>query len=614
MTCLAVPAAAQSSMTMVGQEPPAFRLAGSEQVAYIVLPSRQDNKAVFDVLRRRTGEGWKRVTAAPITGTPMLTAVVGGDLHVFFSPLQYGVLKSDGSAVSMRADPSAPVPGGSGVVWPAGARPRAACEAVGFAGVSSPTLLAVVPLPGGWGGEGIVNHKVAPPRVPGNAGHAEDTDDADDAGTDDAAQSESEDSADSEPSTAPVPATQPGAAVREELALFQLVESRWVFRGHVTATPVGRDTRVHVAAVDGTAYVLVDHGRRGKGLWAVHPNTPARAIELPEATRDSRTLALLGMDKTLMLLTAVEEAEETPAAEGTETFPADGPDFHPTAGQWAARIWFFDGDTFDHNRVHTATGPMTWSPTELPQAARWGDYIQLAWGQRDTLRSARLDPSGLMTAPADIDAMSQSNPQAAMEVHHWFMMGVMAAVILLTLFAKPSGPPRPFLLPPHMQPGRLGRRLIATMLDVLPCQAIGLKIAGWDEAVEGLQAIAHHMQPTAGNSAAYVAMMVTMSLLLLYGTLAEWKLGTTFGKRLMGLCVIGDEGKPVTFRAVALRNAMKLLELFWVMLPLALIFAVITRYRQRLGDVFARTTVIDRATLEAPPTLPVEENDDAGTR
>ena len=396
--------------------------------------------------------------------------------------------------------------------------------------------------------------------------------------------------------------------------MFQLVESRWVYRGHVTTVGVERDTRVHVAVVDGTAYVLIDQARRGRQLWAVHPNSPARKIELPEAMRGTQSLALLGMEKTLMLLTATplattttETAEETPAG---ETQPAGGPAFRlDMSDRRAVAIWCYDGQTFGQNAVHTAQAPMSWPVAELPQAVRWGDYVQLVWG-RETLRSARLDPSGRMTEPDDIDAMTQSNPRAAMEVHRWYMMGVMAAVILLTLFSKPSGPPKPFLLPPHMHPGRLGRRLIATMLDLLPCMAVGMAFAGWDEATEGFQAVGATKDLAAANTATFVSMMICMSLLLVYSTLAEWKTGATLGKRLMGLCVVGDEGKPLTARAVALRNTMKLLELFWVMLPLALIFPVLTRYRQRLGDVFARTAVIDRNTATAPPVLP--EQNDAG--
>jgi len=619
--CLAAPVWAQSSARSLGPEPPAFRLAGSEQVAYIVLPDRVDKTAVFDVLRRRTGQEWKRITPEPLTGTPMLAVAVGGELHIFFSPMLYGVLKADGSEMSMQIDPSAPVGvgGSSGVGWPPGTRPRAACEAVGFAGVSAPTLLAVVPLPAGWGGESSSNHR-----------GTEDAEDVPAPASREAAESEpstepagvTESSPASVPTTRPgnwtrggavATSTQPGAAVREELALFQLVESRWVYRGHVTAAPVGRDTRVHLAAVDGTAYVLIDQGRRGKQLWAVHPNSPAREVELPEAIRDSQPLAMLGMEKTLTLLTAATETEEDAEEDDAETAET-APVFRPTVGELSVRIWLYDGVAFGHNVVHTAKGPMTWPAGELPQVVRWGDYMQMVWGRtQKELRSARLDPSGLMTEPADIDAMSQPNPRAALGVLNGYMMGAMAAVILLTLFSKPSGPPKPFSLPPHMQPGRLGRRLVATMLDLLPCQAIGMAIAGWDQAAEGFQAIGHQMQLAAGNNAAYTAVMIAASLLLVYSTLAEWKTGATLGKRVMGLCVVGDEGRPLTARTVALRNVMKVLELFWVMFPLALIFPVITRYRQRLGDVFARTAVIDRASLEPPPTLPTEE-DDAQTR
>jgi len=581
---------------------PTFRLAGNASANYIVEPEITKEFTGFHVLRRGPGEGWKRVTMDPILGSPFLAAAVGEELHIFFPPLRYGVMRPDGGGMTMRMQTDPPVAAAaaadgearsSGVTWPAGAKPRAACEAVGFAGVSAPTLLVVVPLPGG-------------PATRSEPAEAT---------TEPATQTTDWTHVDGMPTekTAAVTATQPGAVVREELALFQHVESQWVYRGSVTTTGVGRDTRVFLAVLDGTAYVLIDQGRRGKQLFAVHPDSPPRGIDLPAGMASSQSLALLGMDRTLMLLTTASPHDRT-RAEEAQTQPADDPATAPAVesattpapGAVGMAIWLYNGRSFDRNIVHTAKGPMIWPANDLPQAARWGDYIQLVWG-RLKQHSARLSPNGMLNEPVAVDAAARANPEAAKEAFRWFMMGAMAAVIVLTMLSKPTGAPKPFSLPPYMQLGKLGRRLVATMLDLLPCMAIGMAIAGWDEAAEGLRA---WMQPGT-TGAAYIAMMIGMALLLIFSTVSEVKTGATFGKRMMGLCVIGDEGQKPTWKAIALRNVVKLLEL-WVMLPLAVIFPLITRYRQRLGDIFARTAVVDRASLDAPPTLPEdEEKDDA---
>ena len=72
-----------------------------------------------------------------------------------------------------------------------------------------------------------------------------------------------------------------------------------------------------------------------------------------------------------------------------------------------------------------------------------------------------------------------------------------------------------------------------------------------------------------------------------------------------GLRVVGDRGRRPTFREVALRNVSKIPEMI-TPLPL-LLFPLLTRYRQRLGDKIAWTAVIDLAR-SAPPE-PDEDQD-----
>lgn len=86
---------------------------------------------------------------------------------------------------------------------------------------------------------------------------------------------------------------------------------------------------------------------------------------------------------------------------------------------------------------------------------------------------------------------------------------------------------------------------------------------------------------------------------MVYLVCAEWLFGTTVGKRLMGLSVVADTGGRPTFWAAAVRNLIG----FYERLPQTFIFVAVPMImfgprRQRLGDVLARTFVVQARALE----------------
>jgi uncharacterized RDD family membrane protein YckC len=89
--------------------------------------------------------------------------------------------------------------------------------------------------------------------------------------------------------------------------------------------------------------------------------------------------------------------------------------------------------------------------------------------------------------------------------------------------------------------------------------------------------------------------------------------GRTPGKRGAGIRVVGLRGEPVTFRASAVRNALRLFEFAFLYFPAVLSILVTTR-NQRLGDLAAGTVVArekfgGRASTAVPTpplTVPAE--------
>jgi uncharacterized RDD family membrane protein YckC len=79
----------------------------------------------------------------------------------------------------------------------------------------------------------------------------------------------------------------------------------------------------------------------------------------------------------------------------------------------------------------------------------------------------------------------------------------------------------------------------------------------------------------------------------IYHFVMEWRLGWTFGKRILGMRVTGIDGQRLTLRGALLRNLARIIDAqvpFGVILGVALMLK--TQRRQRLGDVVGRTMVV----------------------
>jgi uncharacterized RDD family membrane protein YckC len=128
----------------------------------------------------------------------------------------------------------------------------------------------------------------------------------------------------------------------------------------------------------------------------------------------------------------------------------------------------------------------------------------------------------------------------------------------------------------------LGSRFLARLLDTLIQAACIIALA----IIAALAGAA-----IGGYAAAFAAVG---SFLVLWGydvafeTLAS---GRTPGKRAAGIRVVGMRGEPVSFRASAVRNIVRLFEIaFFLYLP-AVLSILLTRHDQRLGDLAAGTVV-----------------------
>jgi len=86
---------------------------------------------------------------------------------------------------------------------------------------------------------------------------------------------------------------------------------------------------------------------------------------------------------------------------------------------------------------------------------------------------------------------------------------------------------------------------------------------------------------------------------LVYLTLAEWLLGASLGKYVMGLRVIMFDGKKLTLPSAAIRNLTGFFERMPQVVLVPMFMMIFSPYRQRLGDLLSRSIVVHKTTLDA---------------
>ena len=150
----------------------------------------------------------------------------------------------------------------------------------------------------------------------------------------------------------------------------------------------------------------------------------------------------------------------------------------------------------------------------------------------------------------------------------------------------------------------------------LPLAGVGSRFVALlvDTLLQGLivvAVIALLLVADADGYAAFAVMGVTVfSLLFVYPVAFELAaVGRTPGKRWSSLRVVCDNGSPVTFRASALRNLLRLVDVLPGLYLVGAIAIFVTRSNQRLGDLAAGTIVVrePRAGARASESTPAAD-------
>ncbi len=359
----------------------------------------------------------------------------------------------------------------------------------------------------------------------------------------------------------PSVSTGPQGAGPPALQLLQLRAGQWQPIALPDALP---DTaKVNLARLDGTnsqrllLIVTVDgedrvtvFSREADQAWT------SRTHDLPDAMQ----WRLVGVDRHLV---AVREAQ-TGTLLQARALLAD------------RQVELGTFDPGDLTMVHWQ--PLGWS--EQLMVLGLDAQGRFAWAQRD-LAAPPDSPTGFVELPA------KDWPLVEWDAHMVMMLLMLIAFPLIMLLSL-RRPPQANLvvLPEGMQATALGRRFAAAAIDFAPALLVAMIATGMTDPTQILRNWPSlHTQWDAPQAGLY-----TIALFVGSTCMAELISGATLGKRIMRCRIVDNRGQTAKRGQILIRNAMKIMELLAFLL---LILPLLSRHRQRLGDLVARTVVVD---------------------
>lgn len=568
---IAAIAAIQLAVGLCAADEPKLLLTGSDSGVWLVRVD--DTKGVFDIALRKKNGDWKWLNQK-LTGLPGAAVAGGEKLHVMFSsPLEQLVFNEAGDQTPALTPKHS--------LWPDDAAPLAMCQWQDANSGSNIGILAVVPRPA----------KPTPTTASAPT---------------------------TEPASAPVGlilselnarltlTTAPGVRGLRivDLGIFVRSGTEWEHLADLPGVAIGDSARVLVTTDAGRVYLMIsDAGRVPNRLYELSGET-WQDIPLQGPLTSGTPLAMVTIAKRVVAVLA---------------------DSADKAGQQQIILAEFsqNNSRFSAHAMMRGDKPATWSVGAQPQVSRMGNQLALLWQDANGLAFGKCEPRmGQLIRDGQVDVFDHAPAgNDAQELMMDFLWVVIVSVFAAMLLLRPRNAPQElFALPPTVKTGHLGRRLLASFIDLGLCYFIvGLIYTLSPYAMSEQEMTDMLNRMLAGEQIELpiefvVVFIATILSFAAYSTIMEIRTSTTLGKMLMKLRVVGAGAKPANVRQCIIRNLTKIVEIVsmttLLLLPLAPMVVILTRYNQRIGDLLARTTVVDAASLAQLPTEGDGDNPD----
>lgn len=223
-------------------------------------------------------------------------------------------------------------------------------------------------------------------------------------------------------------------------------------------------------------------------------------------------------------------------------------------------------------------------------AAPDGDSVAVVCGTASgVLRQVTLDRRGRIITPTFKLQPRPASPASPENIQS-LMMVALVVLLALSLWQRQQVPP-PGTLPKGMQIARLYVRIPAALIDLaIPIVAVAALFGAFTEPLfVGMLRHWTNVYSSPMLLARETSLWWMLGLYVGHVGLGECIFGRSIGKAVFRLRVVNMAGGRPAVGPVVIRNFMRLPELA---LPVLLIFMVVSTDRQRLGDLLARTLVV----------------------
>ena len=200
------------------------------------------------------------------------------------------------------------------------------------------------------------------------------------------------------------------------------------------------------------------------------------------------------------------------------------------------------------------------------------------------LRWARMDLQGNLVTPETELSVPVPNPLSHTADYFVFVSVLVIATLIMFVVWHRDQTENRLKLPDNVELADLNRRIGAALIDFSPCLAatmVTFEIFPQD--------LFNHWPGRSGGWADMFPGALLIGLFVFHTTISELFTAKTLGKWLLGVRVTTLSGQSPDLWQVLVRGVMKVFDLIaW---PL-LILPLIGPYRQRLGDLVAKTVVV----------------------
>jgi len=536
---------AAGSEKSASRPPERILAAGGDDVLWVVRTGQGDKGDRFDLLIRRPGGKWR--TLSRFQGTPAAIAGDDGSLHLISgesaAATTFFSLSND-KDLNLRSM-------GPGGRWPLDASPSAMVPIGPLGKSASPGYMAVVPY---------------------------------------------------ESETTSAPATAP-AGGSSGLIVLQTVDGDWEQLCRINDIPAAVGARISACAAGGWVYILVAADDKPNRLLAW--NASDKKIEWTDVAlsdQPSHPLSLAVLQKKASLITISQEPWRTSSQPG-------GAARQPKNADVELAILELEADKIvtKPQVVEDRGGPLVLRTQSRPVTCSLGDQLVVIWRAPKAYRCAIADLNGQVAENKEVSELLEGVPSFnAMSILVYFLWSIPPLLLAMILLEQKNRPPAVLVLPAKFAPGALPRRLAAIIIDWVPITFIAsislvifspnLNLTA-DKAIEMLRPDQQHTIPVE----IVVAMVGSFAAWIVYGSIMESKFRATLGKMAMKLEVISLDGERPTIRQAIMRNLIRPIEI--CILPIMIItsaMSLMTRTRQRLGDLIARTVVVEKTASPGP--------------